>query len=162
MIAWWPNTILPGESDHPSAFWDWLPTACELAGIDSPNGLDGVSFAPTLLGKTEMQAKHDYLFWRWSRFRAVRMGKWKALQTDGKLALYDLSEDLGENAGFGIPESILGEQDQQDYRGIGVVFSVSSIGSSFEEGANVFADSFADLNAEPTVGRDTSKAWFSL
>ena len=24
------------------------------------------------------------------------MGKWKALQTDGKLALYDLSEDLGE------------------------------------------------------------------
>ena len=96
MIAWWPNTILPGESDHPSAFWDWLPTACELAGIDSPNGLDGVSFAPTLLGRTEMQAKHDYLFWRWSRFRAVRMGKWKALQTDGKLALYDLSEDLGE------------------------------------------------------------------
>ena len=96
MIAWWPNTILPGESDHPSAFWDWLPTACELAGIDSPKGLDGVSFAPTLLGRTEMQAKHDYLFWRWSRFRAVRMGKWKALQTDGKLALYDLSEDLGE------------------------------------------------------------------
>ena len=96
MIAWWPNTILPGESDHLSAFLDWLPTACEFAGIDSPKGLDGLSFAPTLLGKTEMQAKHDYLFWRWSRFRAVRMGKWKALETDGKLALYDLSEDLGE------------------------------------------------------------------
>lgn len=30
---------------------------------------------------------------------------------------------------------------------------MSSIGSSVEEGANVFADSFADLNAEPTVGR---------
>ena len=24
MIAWWPGTIKPGESDHPSAFWDWL------------------------------------------------------------------------------------------------------------------------------------------
>ena len=95
MIAWWPGAIKPGVSDHPSAFWDWLPTACELAGIEAPDDVDGVSFVPTLLGKGK-QAKHDYLFWRWSRFRAVRMGKWKGVQTDKKLALYDLSEDIGE------------------------------------------------------------------
>ena len=97
MIAWWPGTIKPGTSDHPSAFWDWLPTACELAGIGTPKDVDGISFVPTLLGKGK-QAKHDYLFWRWSRFRAVRMGKWKGVQTNKDLALYDLSKDLSEES----------------------------------------------------------------
>nr|MBR9810969.1 sulfatase-like hydrolase/transferase [bacterium] len=35
MIAFWPGTVKPGVSDHASAFWDWMPTACELAGIKS-------------------------------------------------------------------------------------------------------------------------------
>lgn len=96
MIAWQPGTVQPGATDHPSAFWDWLPTACELAGVKPPENIDGISFAATLHGKREMQKKHDYLFWRWSRYRAVRMGKWKGVQTDKTLALYDLSEDLGE------------------------------------------------------------------
>ncbi|MCH8923386.1 MAG: hypothetical protein IIA67_09605 [Planctomycetes bacterium] len=71
------------------------PTACELAGTKIPSGIDGISFAPTLLGKTK-QKQHEYLFWRWSRFRAVRMGNWKGVQTDKTLALYDLRSDLGE------------------------------------------------------------------
>jgi uncharacterized sulfatase len=96
MIAWWPGTIKPGISNHPSAFWDWLPTACELAGAKIPGGIDGISFAPTLLGETKKQKQHEYLFWRWSRFRAVRMGNWKGVQTDKTLALYDLKSDLGE------------------------------------------------------------------
>ena len=97
MIAWWPDTIKPGVSDHVSAFWDWLPTACELAGAEIPAGIDGISFAPTLLGRVTEQKQHEYLFWKWSRFRAVRMGKWKAVQTDNTLALFDLETDLGEN-----------------------------------------------------------------
>ena len=96
MIAWWPGTVKPGVTDLPSAFWDWLPTACELGGAEIPDGLDGISFAPTLLGQKAKQKKHEYLFWRWSRFRAVRMGKWKGVQTNKDLALYDLNEDLGE------------------------------------------------------------------
>ncbi len=96
MIAWWPGSVEPGVSDHVSAFWDWLPTACELAGADAPKGIDGVSFAPTLRGETKKQKKHDHLFWRWSRFRAVRMGKWKGVQTNKELAVYDLSKDIGE------------------------------------------------------------------
>ena len=95
-VAWWPGTVKPGVSDHPSAFWDWLPTACELGGAPIPKGIDGISFVPTLLGHATKQRKHDYLFWRWSRFRAVRMGKWKGVQTDKKLALYDLEKDIGE------------------------------------------------------------------
>ena len=96
MIAWWPGTVKPGVSNHISAFWDWLPTACELAGVAPPEGIDGISFAPTLLGETAKQQQHEYLFWRWSRFRALRMGKWKGVATDKQLALYDLDADIGE------------------------------------------------------------------
>ena len=96
MIAWWPGTVKPGVTGHPSAFWDWLPTACELAGVDVPESIDGISFAPTLLGRPARQRQHEYLFWRWSRFRAVRMGQWKGVQTDKTLALYDLTADPGE------------------------------------------------------------------
>jgi arylsulfatase A-like enzyme len=96
MIAWWPKTIKSGVSNHASAFWDWLPTACELGGAETPEGIDGISFAATLLGNTNKQVRHDYLFWRWSRFRAVRMNDWKGVQTDKTLALYDLSKDIGE------------------------------------------------------------------
>jgi len=94
MIAFWPGTVKPGVSDHASAFWDWMPTACELAGIKSWNESDGLSFAPLLHGKE--QKKCDYLFWRWSKFRAVRIDHWKGVATGGKLALYDLKNDLGE------------------------------------------------------------------
>ncbi len=98
MIAWWPDTVKPGVTDLPSAFWDWLPTACELGDAEIPDDIDGISFAPTLLGQKAKQKKHEYLFWRWSRFRAVRMGKWKGVQTNKDLALYDLNEDLGEES----------------------------------------------------------------
>ncbi|MEM1297477.1 MAG: arylsulfatase, partial [Verrucomicrobiota bacterium] len=58
----WPAKITEGrESDHPSAFWDFLPTACDLAGAEKPSNIQGVSYLPTLLG-TE-QPKHDYLYW---------------------------------------------------------------------------------------------------
>jgi uncharacterized sulfatase len=96
MIAWWPGTVQPGVSDHVSAFWDWLPTACELAGIEPPGDLDGISFAPILRGDRVGQKQHAYLFWRWSRFRAVRMGPWKGVATDKVLALYNLGTDIGE------------------------------------------------------------------
>jgi arylsulfatase A len=99
-IAWWPGQIEPGtKSDHASAFWDFLPTACEIAGVDVPIETDGISFLPTLLG--EKQAKHDYLYWE-SPLKgfstAIRRGKWKAvIPTHNKdMELYDLSTDLGE------------------------------------------------------------------
>ena len=83
LIARWPGRIKAGEStDHISAFWDLMPTACELAGIEAPKGIDGISYLPTLLGKE--QQKHDYLYWEFKRLRAVRMGKWKAVQMSPK------------------------------------------------------------------------------
>jgi len=96
-IAWWPGKIRPGTvSDEPLAAYDWLPTACQLAGIPSPENVDGVSFVPTLLGKP--QTGHDYLFWSYGPKKAVRKGKWKAVVAGkGKpLELYDLSQDIAE------------------------------------------------------------------
>ena len=93
-IARWSGRIKPGRSsDHPSAVWDFLPTVCELAGIQSPEDIDGISYLPELLGKTKGQKKHEYFYWKW----AVRVGKWK-LHPAGKdrYKLYDLENDIAE------------------------------------------------------------------
>jgi len=96
MIARWPSTVKPGVSDHLSAFWDWLPTACELAGVDPPADIDGISFASTLFGQPDRQKQHEYLFWKAGGSRAVRMGKFKGVATGKRLAVFDLSVDIGE------------------------------------------------------------------
>jgi arylsulfatase A-like enzyme len=105
MIARWPGKIQESsETDHISAHWDLLPTAAELAGADVPDGIDGISFLPTLVGQGK-QKKHDYLYWETggkSGWQAMRRGKWKAhLQYVGDPAkttfgLYDLSSDIAE------------------------------------------------------------------
>ena len=104
-FARWPGRIAAGShSDHISAFWDFLPTVCDFAGVNTPRGLDGISFAPTLLGKGGQQ-EHSFLFWafyeRGGRV-ALRKGDWKLVKYDvdknpnAQWELYDLSKDVGE------------------------------------------------------------------
>ncbi len=102
LIARWPGRIGAGlTTDHVSAFWDFAPTLAELAGAQTPAGLDGLSMAPTLLGIGE-QPRHEQLYWEFhlrdASKQAVRRGKWKAVRLDpnGPLELYDLSADIGE------------------------------------------------------------------
>jgi len=105
MVAWWPGTITAGTlSDHPSTFWDFLPTACDIAGIDPPTEGDGISYLPELLGGRG-QPEHEYLYWEFheqGRKQAVRMGQWKGVRLnvrrdpDGPIELYDLSTDIAE------------------------------------------------------------------
>ncbi len=101
-IARWPGTIRPGTtSDHVWAFWDFLPTACDLAAVPTPAGLDGLSVAPTLTGRSE-QRRHEFLYWEFHEGgfkQAVRHGKWKAIrQAPGTaLELYDVVADAGES-----------------------------------------------------------------
>jgi len=86
MIARWPGRIKPGSTtNHVSAFWDVLPTLAELMGTRPPKNIDGVSFAPTLLGQTDRQAQHPWLYWEFQGYggqQAVRMGRWKAIRRD--------------------------------------------------------------------------------
>jgi len=94
MIVRWPGKIKAGTvSDLPCYFPDVMPTLAELAGVSKevPENTDGISIMPTLLGK-EGQKKHEYLYWR----GAIRMENWKGVGKPGKLALYDLSADIGE------------------------------------------------------------------
>ncbi|MBT6764169.1 MAG: arylsulfatase, partial [Prolixibacteraceae bacterium] len=59
LIARWPGKITGGTiSEHVSAFWDVLPTFCEIAGIHSPENIDGISFLPALLNQN--QNEHDF------------------------------------------------------------------------------------------------------
>lgn len=99
-LARWPGKVKAGSvTDHPSAFWDLMPTACDIAGAGCPDNIDGISYLPTLLGKK--QPKHEYLYWEFHEQgtkQAVRMGKWKGvyLIKADKFELYDLSKDIGE------------------------------------------------------------------
>ncbi|SHJ06615.1 arylsulfatase [Pseudozobellia thermophila] len=106
MIAKWPGRIQPGtKSDHVSAFWDVFPTFSDIAGIDAPKGIDGISFLPELLGDTVGQREHDYLYWEFHEKggrQAIRKGNWKAVKynvfdaSNNKIQLYDLGADLSE------------------------------------------------------------------
>ena len=102
LIARWPGRIDAGaETDHISAFWDFMPTFADLAGTRPPVEGDGLSLAPTLLGRSEKQEKHPFLYWEYNARgtnQAVRMGRWKAVRFGAtrKLELYDLKKDLGE------------------------------------------------------------------
>ncbi|MCP5550415.1 MAG: arylsulfatase [Akkermansiaceae bacterium] len=84
LVARWPGKIPPGTvTDHPSAFWDLLPTLCELTGAQTPAGIDGISYVPTLLGKPEAQKAREFLYWEFGSYggqQAVRLGPWKGIR----------------------------------------------------------------------------------
>ncbi|MFD0799388.1 arylsulfatase [Maribacter chungangensis] len=105
MIASWPGTIpKASETDHISAFWDVFPTFMELSKGLVPEGLDGISFLPTLTGNPEGQKNHEYLYWEFHERggrQAIRKGDFKAVkynvfEGNSKIELYDLSKDSSE------------------------------------------------------------------
>ena len=102
MIARWPGKIRPGStSEQVWAFWDFLPTAAELAGAKAPPNIDGLSIVPTLLGQKQKQREYSY----WEAYpkggfcQAVRMGDWKGVRQGlkGPLELYNLAHDVAES-----------------------------------------------------------------
>jgi arylsulfatase A len=104
MIVSWEGRIAPGtRSEHVSAFWDFLPTACEIAGIEPPAEIDGISYLPAI--EEEAQSSHEYLYWEFPSMggkQAIRKGEWKLVRNDvisdppGTLELYDLGNDTAE------------------------------------------------------------------
>lgn len=117
LIAWWPAKVKAGAvSEHVCGFQDLLPTVAELAGAEVSAETDGLSFAPTLLGRTGGQKQHPFLFWDFNEQggkRAVLKWPWKLihLNTGAKpknpknpnakpqplaIELYNLETDPGE------------------------------------------------------------------
>jgi len=99
-IARWPGKVPAGKvSDQLWAFWDLLPTAAELTGQKAPEGLDGVSVLPAILGTKAVA--HPPLYWEFHErgfAQAVRLDTWKGVKRSaaGPWELFDLSKDLGE------------------------------------------------------------------
>lgn len=100
-IARWPGQVPAGRvSDQLTAFWDFLPTAAELAGVHPPLGGDGISLVPALRGQPPVR-QHEFLYWEFFEGgfkQAIRAGDWKGVRlAPGKpLELYDLKSDPGE------------------------------------------------------------------
>lgn len=107
-----PGTIPEGTtSSHRINSVDLYPTLLELSGSKAPGNykLDGVSYLPALQQKTI--ADRVDMFWHFPGYlgagpntyrttpvSVIRSGNWKLLEflEDGKLELYDISQDIGE------------------------------------------------------------------
>jgi len=101
MIVRWPGKVPAGRVSQ--AVWyfaDVLPTLAELAAVQPPAGIDGISMVPALLGRPQ---RSDDRFLYWEFFgggfqQAVRWRNYKAIRPSPRapLQLYDLSTDIAE------------------------------------------------------------------
>jgi arylsulfatase A-like enzyme len=111
LIVRWKGTIPPGAvSDRISGFEDWLPTLLELAGAANvvPTDMDGISLAPTLLGRR--QKPRPFLYREFPGYggqQSLRVGDWKLIRQEwitrrgstdrSRTELYNLAEDPDES-----------------------------------------------------------------
>ena len=110
-IARWKGRVKEGvTNDLPFAFYDLMPTFCDVAGVrnfpkqfvnkkKTVDYFDGISIFPTLMSGEKAQKKHPYLYWEFAETNqiAVRMGDWKLVVIRGVPHLYNLATDLHED-----------------------------------------------------------------
>ena len=101
MAVRWPG-IIP-ESTTSDLIWgmrDFFSTACDIAGVNIPAGLNGQSVLPTLKGGKQKLRKFNYWEIHSPFQQAVRMSNWKAIRygTKEPLELYNLSNDPSESS----------------------------------------------------------------
>lgn len=101
LAFYWEGVIKPGQTtDYKTCITDIFPTFCELAGVQPPVGLDGVSIVHEILGKGEGRKRPYFCYeapggrsWIWSVVKGdLKLGK----EQDGKLHLYNLKKDESE------------------------------------------------------------------
>ncbi|MEI6892156.1 MAG: sulfatase [Pontiella sp.] len=94
----WPTVIPAGMvTDQLLTAMDVFPTFAKLSGATLPDDLviDGKDMMPVLLEGAE--SPHEYFFYaHWGVLEGVRWKSWKLRIVDGKTALYNLEEDIGE------------------------------------------------------------------
>ncbi len=109
LIARWPGKVKAGStSDFVGYFPDLMPTLLDVIGDSEilPPNLDGLSFAPTLLGNAAEQKSHPFLYWEFASYggqQALRYGKWKVVCQNlakgaHEVELYDLEQDPDEHS----------------------------------------------------------------
>lgn len=103
-LARWPKHIAPGQqSDLVWAFWDFVPTAAELAGVPPLSDTDGISIVPTLTGEG-IQQQHEFLYWEYQQDQLVRYGNWYARKVNEtqQFELYDLVADPAQSVNVAV------------------------------------------------------------
>lgn len=102
LIARWPGKIANGsESALLSSHYDFLATLADLVGEETPEGKDGISYLPTLLGKQQSKV-HDYVV---VNNRNTAMGSsalitgegYKLVEADRKKGVFQLYNILEDN-----------------------------------------------------------------
>jgi arylsulfatase len=108
-VVRWKGHIAAGTvSERITGFEDWMPTLADFAGNGTvPKGIDGISFAPTLLGRTQLE--RPFLYREFPAYRgqqSIRVGDWKAVRQNLiprgkekpviKTELYNLKNDYAE------------------------------------------------------------------
>ena len=108
-VVRWKGRIAAGSvSSRTTGFEDWIPTLAELAGYGkAPQDIDGISFAPTLLGHS--QPERPFLYREFPAYQgqqSIHVGHWKAIRQKLiprgnatpviKTELYNLKDDLAE------------------------------------------------------------------
>ena len=112
LIVRWPGRVEPGSlSKTPVISTDWVPTWLEVAGVQAPEPLDGVSLVPLLTGG-ELAERN--LYWHFPHYSnqggrpagAIRSGDWKLIEhyEDGRAELFNLGGDPGESTDLSVEE----------------------------------------------------------
>ncbi len=100
-IARWPGKVPAGRvCEQPWAFWDFLPTAAELAGARISSAHDGLSVVSLLKGGSAPE--REAFYWELhegASLQALRFGSWKAVRNGPSkpVELYDLGKDAAES-----------------------------------------------------------------
>jgi arylsulfatase A-like enzyme len=137
LVRWKGRVPAGGVFHDPVVSLDILPTALAAAGVERPEGLDGVDLLPHLMGKAP-GPPHDSLFWRFGEQAAARAGDWKLVLRGGSTELYRLSDDAPEarDLAAGEPEKVKELRARYDEWSKGLVpprWEGRSAGASFDQ-----------------------------
>lgn len=118
LLISWPGTVRSGSfCSEPVTSPDFYPTLLEAAGLPMrpDQHRDGVSLMPLLKGSGSLN--REALFWHYPHYgnqggtpgSSVLMYPWKLIEffEDGRLELYNLDEDPGENTNKADEEVVL-------------------------------------------------------
>jgi len=89
--------IKKDRSDALMHLFDIFPTACDLAGLESPKSIDGCSVGPVIRGETNKHRDTVFLSYEKGQ-RAVRQGDWKLYRFPlvNHSMLFNLADDPNE------------------------------------------------------------------
>ena len=111
LIIQWPNVTKPGCIDnHLVSNLDFAETLLDIAGIDIPEEMQGISLKPMLLGKEPAQDRSSLYYhyyedsppWGFPKHEGIFDGRYKLIHfyTTDEWEFYDLEKDSLEIRNF--------------------------------------------------------------